>query len=238
MPYHLTIDLALLVFDAEFIKSIEEIYMSFKNALHTLTFLAGWAIGFNALSVSAATYDVVQTYTGAFSQTATEVDSGLGYNNILYQTTVNLTPVVLTSGDASLFSASLVTETEFLFDFATNTLSCSGVCQFTETLKSGDTIFGNILSNGATGYEWADNGIDILKIWFTGAYEITGGTGVFAGATGSGTYNGLDDYTTMTQTLTSTFSVTPVPEPESYALLLIGMSVIGFRIKKHASFIN
>lgn len=209
--------------------------MNLKNFLRTLTFLGGLAIGFNALNVNATTYNVVQTYSGTFVQTTTGIDTGLGYNNILYRTTVNLTPTSLISGDASLFSTSLVTETEFLFDVATNTLSCSGICQFTETLKNGDTIFGNILSNGATAYEIADNGIDITKIWYTGHFEITGGTGIFVGATGGGTYSGMDDYTTMTQTMTSTFSVTPVPEPESYALLLMGMTIIGLRSKKRIS---
>lgn len=175
-----------------------------------------------SLNASAKTYQVQQTYSGPFSQTATVVSGG----NIQYLTTVNLTPVKLISGDSSLFSASLVTETNFLFDINTSKLSCAGICQFTETLINGDTIFGNILSNGATGYECAGNGIDIVKIWYTGEFEVTGGTGIFFGATGAGTYSGLDDYATMTQALWSTFTVTTVPEPENYALLLMGCGLI------------
>ena len=189
-----------------------------------------------AMSAQAATYQVEQTYSGLFSQTVTEVDTGLGYNNILYKTTVNLLPTNLVSGDASLFSTSLTTSTEFLFNVATSVLSCAGVCQFTETLKNGDTIFGTILSNGPYATEAnVDPAIasPFSKIWYTGDLMITGGTGLFAGATGYGTYKGVDDYTTMTQTLTSKFSVTPVPEPEGFAFLLVGLGLMGVMVRRN-----
>lgn len=182
-----------------------------------------------ASNASAATYQIEQTYSGIFSQTETLVDTGQGYSNILYKTTVNLTPTNLASGDASLFSTSLTTSTEFLFNVATSVLSCAGVCQFTETLKNGDTIFGTILSNGPYLTEVnTDPAIasPFSRIWYTGDLMITGGTGLFAGATGYGTYSGVDDYTTMTQTLTSKFTVTAVPEPESAALLLVGLGLM------------
>ena len=186
-----------------------------------------------ASNASAATYQVEQTYSGIFSQTETLVDTGLGYSNILYQTTVNLTPTNLVSGDASLFSTSLTTSTEFLFNVATSVLSCAGVCQFTETLKNGDTIFGTILSNGPYATELnTDPAPQFSKIWYTGDLLITGGTGLFAGATGYGTYSGVDDYTTMTQTLTSTFRVTAVPEPESFVMLFAGLAMLGATVRR------
>lgn len=186
-------------------------------------------------NAQAAIYQVEQTYSGQFSQTETLVDTGLGYSNILYKTTANLTPTNLASGDASLFSTSLTTSTEFLFNVATSVLSCAGICQFTETLKNGDTIFGTILSNGPYATEAnTDPAIasPFSKIWYTGDLLITGGTGLFAGATGYGTYSGVDDYTTMTQTLTSKFSVTPVPEPENLVLLLAGFGVVVNRVRE------
>ncbi|MFQ6332930.1 PEP-CTERM sorting domain-containing protein [Methylophilus sp. 3sh_L] len=211
--------------------------MQITKALSSLVmFVSLSTFNFFAMNANAATYNVEQTYSGLFSQTVTEVDTGLGYSNILYKTTVNLLPNNLVSGDASLFSTSLTTSTEFLFNVATSVLSCAGVCQFTETLKNGDTIFGTILSNGPYATEAnVDPAIasPFSKIWYTGDLLITGGTGLFAGATGYGTYKGVDDYTTMTQTLTSTFSVTPVPEPEGFALLLVGLGLIGVLVRRN-----
>jgi len=210
--------------------------MQITKALSSLVmFVSLSTFNFFAMNANAATYNVQQTYSGQFSQTETLVDTGLGYSNILYKTTANLTPTNLASGDASLFSTSLTTSTEFLFNVATSVLSCAGICQFTETLKNGDTIFGTILSNGPYATEAnTDPAIasPFSKIWYTGDLLITGGTGLFAGATGYGTYSGVDDYTTMTQTLTSKFSVTPVPEPENLVLLLAGFGVVVNRVRE------
>lgn len=212
--------------------------MYFTKTVRSLVTFFSLSLGLFAMHAQAATYDVIQTYSGTFAQTTTDIDTGLGYSNILYKTTANLTPTNLASGDASLFSSSLTTSTEFLFDVATGVLSCAGSCQFTETLKNGDTIFGTILSNGPQATE-VNNDPTIAspfsRIWYTGNLLITGGTGLFAGATGYGTYSGVDDYTTMTQTLTSTFSVTPVPEPETFAMLFAGLVVLGATVRRKSA---
>lgn len=212
--------------------------MYFTKTLRSLVTSFSLSLGLFAMHAQAAAYDVIQTYSGTFTQTTTDIDTGLGYSNILYKTTAHLTPTSLASGDASLFSTSLTTSTEFLFDVATSVLSCAGSCQFTETLKNGDTIFGTILSNGPQAAE-VNNDPTIAspfsRIWYTGNLLITGGTGLFAGATGYGTYSGVDDYTTMTQTLTSTFSVTPVPEPETFAMLFAGLVVLGATVRRKSA---
>lgn len=212
--------------------------MYFTKTVRSLVTFFSLSLGLFAMHAQAATYDVTQTYSGTFAQTTTDIDTGLGYSNILYKTTAHLTPSGLASGDSSLFSSSLTTSTEFLFDVATGVLSCAGTCQFTETLKNGDTIFGTILSNGPQATE-VNNDPTIAspfsRIWYTGNLLITGGTGLFAGATGYGIYSGVDDYTTMTQTLTSTFSVTPVPEPETFAMLFAGLVVLGATVRRKSA---
>lgn len=180
---------------------------------------------------TSTTYNVKQTYSGPLVQTETLVDTGLGYSNILYHTTVDFTPTNLEVGDPNLFSSGLMTTTDFLYNVDTGVLSCAGTCEFTETLKNGDTIFGALVSHGASNYVLNDDPstpYPFSQIEFTGEFMITGGTGMFKNATGYGTYTGVDDYVAMTQTLTSTFFVTavPVPEPENYALLLMGCGLI------------
>jgi len=209
--------------------------MYFTKTLRSLVTFFSLSLGLFAMHAQAATYDVIQTYSGTFAQTTTDIDTGLGYSNILYKTTAHLTPTSLVRGDSSLFSSSLTTSTEFLFDVIADVLSCEGSCQFTETLKNGDTIFGTILSNGPYKVEINNDSAipsPFSKIWYTGNLLITGGTGLFAGATGSGTYTGVDDYTNMTQTLTSTFSVTAVPEPDSLVMLLSGLAVLGVGMRR------
>lgn len=204
--------------------------MQISKTLRSLVAIASLsAFSLFAMSAQAATYQVEQTYSGTFGQNETLVPNGQGGNNILYTTAVTLIPITLVSGDASLFSTSLFTATEFLFDVVTQKMTCAGYCQFTETLKNGDTILGTISTNGPYALEInTDPAISspFSKIFYTGNLLITGGTGLFAGASGQGTYTGVDDYTNMTQTLTSTFNVTAVPEPESFALLLAGLGFI------------
>ncbi|MFD0929656.1 PEP-CTERM sorting domain-containing protein [Methylophilus glucosoxydans] len=182
-----------------------------------------------AMSAQAATYQVEQSYSGTLVQTETLIPNGQGGNNIFYQSTVDFTPTNLISGDASLFSSSLSTITEILYNVATDKASCAGECTFVETLKNGDTFFGTLISNGASflvpSTDPSSRAFD--QIGFTGSFLIKGGTGLFAGATGFGTYSGVDDYTTMTETLTSKFTVTTVPEPKSAALLLVGLGLMG-----------
>ena len=70
---------------------------------------------------------------------------------------------------------------------------------------------------------------------FTGTSTYTGGTGLFAGAYGTTTFSGTFDSTTQTQSWTSNtqlFVPAPVPEPETYAMMLAGLGLLGFRARR------
>jgi hypothetical protein len=125
----------------------------------------------------------------------------------------------LTSGDASLFSSSLTTtisDANFSDPFST---WCNAGCSFTETLINGNTFSGSV------------NFTDVLRenngTSYKGQFNITGGTKLFAGATGSGTFSGFDNFNGGTTNHNAIFSVTALPEPETYAMMMAGLGVMG-----------
>ena len=69
-------------------------------------------------------------------------------------------------------------ESNEVFDYATSTV----VSSFTITAADGDLVFGAINGTLTPDYE-------SLTGQFEGVYEITGGTGRFAGATGEGSWD-------------------------------------------------
>lgn len=174
----------------------------------------------------AATYNVEQNFTGTFTDTDVGVSS---FTNIY-----NMTFASLISGDASLFSSALNTVANGAVDSA-GLGSCTGVCTTNETLINGDHIFGTFTFNSQFDSP--------TQVSYTGVTTITGGTGLFAGATGTGTFSGVDTYLTAnsgTSTLRvinriTTPDVAAVPEPETYALMLAGLGLIGFCARRKAT---
>ena len=94
----------------------------------------------------------------------------------------------------------------------------TAVGSFIHTAANGDQLFGytpdEVVQLGAAGSS---------HFTFTGDEFITGGTGLFAGATGNIPFSGSGDFTgptTNTFTYTNTGVVVLVPEPSRYVLLL------------------
>ena len=71
---------------------------------------------------------------------------------------------------------------------------------------------------------------------FAGNFSFTGGTGVFAGITGSGSFSGTETYLNALYGLSdkkvqATFSL-PVPEPEGWAMMLAGIALVGVAARR------
>jgi hypothetical protein len=177
--------------------------------LRTITLVA---FGLAAISANATTYSVNENFTGTYVMT----DIGNGHVSIVH----NLVFSSLPSGDASMFSSSSTTTVSDANLSEPFTNWCNAGCSFTETLINGNTFSGLV------------NFTDILRevngTGYSGNFNITGGTGLFAGATGSGTFSGFDDFNGGTTNHNAIFTVTTVPEPETYGMMLVGLGLMGF----------
>lgn len=187
----------------------------------------------SASQVQATTYTVQEIFSGSWTAIWGLPTSFFTHNATLQS---------LVSGDPSLFSESVSTS-----EVINNVTTCAS-CTSTELLKNGNEIFattsvafgGGLVPNAAT-----PGLIDNLYI---GTITITGGTGLFQGATGSGSYRAVD-YGVMnsdtsgnpisfnptgkwTFEQTVTINTAPVPEPETYVMLLSGLGLIGFLARR------
>lgn len=87
-----------------------------------------------------------------------------------------------------------------------------------------------------TGRYWVDSYVQTVfepgeAYEYVGTFEFTGGTGVFAGISGSGSFTGREGYpaTSIDEVVitTVTGSMTlPVPEPETWGLMLAGLGLV------------
>lgn len=165
--------------------------------------------------VHAATYTVEEALSGTFSV----MNVGIGS----FETSHALTLDSLISGETVLFTSKVESFVTSRFDSQLGLTLCSGACTFTETLLSGEMIFGDV---SFTHFSVSLGG---LQTSYSGLLQINGGTGRFVGASGSGTFNGIDTYLTATSGTTqhhSAFTVTTVPEPVTYSLMLAGLIVL------------
>lgn len=200
-----------------------------NNILRTSLVLAGLLAGTIPNGAHAQTYSFSSHAVGPF-------------------TVIPVAPTVLQEDQAVAFSSNLPYP---LFSgvfqgFADLTISTfperiSGT-SFTLLGASGDSLFGtytvdtSVFSDPVNPLE----GDFIGSEDFTGRFSFTGGTGRYAGATGGGTYVGHSDYTadnplalfSGASTLDSIGTVTTVPEPETYAMLLAGLGLLGFAAQR------
>lgn len=174
------------------------------------------AFGLAAISANATTYNVNENLTGTYNTTYL----GSGHFSMVH----NLIFSSLISGDSSLFSSSSTTtisDANFSDPFSN---WCNAGCSYTETLINGNTLSGAVY--------FTDVLREINGTSYSGHFNITGGTGLFAGATGSGTFSGFDDLTGGTTNHNAIFTVTTVPEPETYGMMLVGLGLMGFVVRR------
>lgn len=181
--------------------------------LRTITLVA---FGLAAISANATTYNVNENLTGTYNTT----DLGSGHFSMVH----NLIFSSLISGDSSLFSSSSTTtisDANFSDHFSN---WCNAGCSYTETLINGNTLSGAVY--------FTDVLREINGTSYSGHFNITGGTGLFAGATGFGTFSGFDDLNGGTTNHNAIFTVTSVPEPETYGMMLVGLGLMGFVVRR------
>jgi hypothetical protein len=181
--------------------------------------IAVFLIGFAAFSANATVYKVSENST-EFSTTIFSTTTSTTYSltNLFKDETGLLTGSSLTTTFPNLPSNPV--------DF-TSLCGTSG-CSFIINLINTDTIIGSFNFLGQFSFPSADPLHPYLGL--TGNTTITGGTGFFEGAKGSGSFVTFDDQINPS-TLISNFSIettAPIPEPENYAMLIVGLGVMGF----------
>ncbi|WP_304026901.1 PEP-CTERM sorting domain-containing protein [Methyloversatilis discipulorum] len=199
----------------------------------TLTSLLVIGSGLAQATTPSVTYDFTESFIG----------------NVLYKSTLPLPytrkeVLTLVEGGSDLPSA-LQSEThETLTPFNTFYTPMPGVDRTYCYDEGGCVLSGGNANGSYTGLYWVDyyrrtplSGED----WFgemydyAGTFIFTGGTGVFAGIAGGGTFTGRETYAPyatqiISKTVQGSFSL-PVPEPETWGMMLAGLGIVTAAIR-------
>lgn len=199
-------------------------------------FLIAVTLSSASLQANAITYTVEESFNGTWEAT---------WALPIATFTHTSSSQTLISGDTGIFTGS----TTQSFSTIENVVNCVS-CTITETLSNGDKIyFTHALADGVLTPSTTNPGT--VDNYYDGNVTITGGTGLFSGAYGSGTFTAIDfgvynidgngAFTSFNPNgnwqIQLTYTVTtPVPEPENLAMLLAGLGLIGFfaRRKQHS----
>lgn len=100
--------------------------------------------------------------------------------------------------------------------------------------EGGCVLTGGNAHGSYTGLYWVDyfrRTAESGEVYeYEGSFEYTGGTGVFAGITGGGTFIGREAYPSpfdlvVSKTVQGSFSL-PVPEPETWGMMVAGLFLV------------
>lgn len=151
----------------------------------------------------AATYNINETLSGGFSFENMVGDASNGAGTMLHH-------LVAVDGHTL--------DTTFNFTNVGGVFSAiGGGGTFSEAFVGGNSTFGTFTFTG------------LSAAGFTGTFNVLGGSGLYAGAIGHGDVFGSDNFQTGVSTHTSIGSITtPVPEPETYGMMLMGLGLMGF----------
>ena len=153
----------------------------------------------------------------------------IAYNLTGTGTVVSATATTLTL-DAQASGALLSGDADLNASWDPFTYSDQGVLDFTTSLLNGSFILSVADGDTLTGTVFEDqSAIDASPTQtgpFTQTLTFTGGTGEFAGATGSVSGNGSLGTTTFTVLGSGTINAPAVPEPAPAMLLLCGLGLV------------
>ncbi len=112
-----------------------------------------------------------------------------------------------------------------VLDFTTNLLNGN----FTMTFADGDTLTGNVFED-----QTAPDTSPTQTGPFSQSLTFTGGTGAFAGASGSVSGQGFLGTTEFTVSGSGNVNTPAVPEPATESLLICGLGLISIRLRRSA----
>lgn len=186
----------------------------------------------------ADTYTFTQPFSGTWSAIFGDTNTTFLHSTLPFQSTSDpLNPLLQSLYINNELGVAVIPNNNI-----TTCISCTG----TDILSNGDKFFTTFTLDTGAITTSSTNEL-LLDNIYSGTFTVTGGTGLFQGATGGGHFDATDFGVAFLKTntlgviefggfnsqgnfnLNSTFTVNtaPVPEPETYALLMVGLSVMG-----------
>lgn len=206
--------------------------LSFKHCTLASAFVIG--CGFAQATTPTVTYEFTESFIG-----------NVAYKSTLPLPYTRLEKLTLAAEGSDLPSA-LQSEThETLTPFYKFYTPTPGVVWTYCYQEGGCTLRGGNANGSYTGLYWVDYYERTLlqgENWtgelydYGGTFIFTGGTGAFAGITGSGTFTGKETYApyadkVISKTVQGSFSL-PVPEPETWGMMAAGLVLVAVTTRR------